>query len=127
MHDDRAPFWFDLNYASNNIGEENDVLLNGQGDLFDGMEFIDEEDLLDLDGNGNATDPGWIHLGDAWKNWGRGFTTFYDELGPNPEGDNPTLSIEINDLLTLTFGCGERWRSWVKRHGLTAMIQDGGF
>lgn len=65
-------------YTENNIGELGDGFLNGQWGVLTGNEFLDgPEDLQDLDGDGNATDPGWIHLGDVWKNKKvKGLTTF---------------------------------------------------
>lgn len=93
---------FLLDYTVNNIGELGDGLLNGQNSFFNGMEFIEAADLQDLDGDGDATDPGWIHLGDVWQNWGKGFTTHYDEIGTNE-----SITLAVNDLLTLEFGCGK--------------------
>ncbi len=57
------PWHWPTGYPDTNVGQLNDGLLNGEGNLFDGMEFIDSDDLQDLDGNGVATGPGWIHLG----------------------------------------------------------------
>ena len=87
-----------LSSPSPNIGMENDGILNGQGDLFTGLEFIESGDLQDLDGNGIFTDPGWIHLAELDTQDG---SVTYDTSGPNPYGANLVLNIE--ELLTLTF------------------------
>jgi len=89
----------DLSLPAVNIGQENAGMLNGQGALFDGLEFIGEEDLQDLDGDGNATDPGWIHLAH--------FDTqtqviSYDTAGPNPYSGSD-VTLDIGELLTLSF------------------------
>lgn len=63
----------------NNIGELNDGLLNGgqkqDGQGIDPLTFIDASQLLDLNGNGTATDPGWIYLGkygdDGFEAWNK--------------------------------------------------------
>lgn len=81
-----------------NIGMKNDGILNGQGDLFTGLEFIETGDLQDLDGNGVFTDPGWIHLAELDTDDG---SVTYDTAGPNPHGANMVLNI--GELLTLTF------------------------
>ncbi|MDT0604449.1 PEP-CTERM sorting domain-containing protein [Thalassotalea castellviae] len=96
-------------YTDNNIGELGDGFLNGQWGVLTGNEFLDgPEDLQDLDGDGNATDPGWIHLGDTWKKWSTGFTTSYDEVGTHEE-----ITFQVNELLTLSFGCKEYFASFV--------------
>ncbi len=51
-----------------NTGVVNDGLLNGEGGLlsttwFQPLPALPQSPLLDLDGNGVATDPGWIRLG----------------------------------------------------------------
>jgi len=89
-----------------NIGELNDGLLNGGSPYLNGLEFINPAtDLLDIDGNGDATDPGWIHLGKFedinddkdiydWK-------TNYSDI---TSYDN-SKTINIGDVLELTFTC----------------------
>lgn len=63
--------------AGQNIGQSNDGLLNGggkngaTGEGIDPLTFIQSGQYLDLDGDGEATDPGWIYLGKYENN---GFT-----------------------------------------------------
>ena len=70
--------------------------------ILTGDEFISEEDKQDLDGDGDATDPGWIHLAKIENKWGNGFSTDYDSSGPSYTSD---LVLDIDDLLTLTLSC----------------------
>ncbi|WP_286235037.1 PEP-CTERM sorting domain-containing protein [Thalassotalea sediminis] len=85
-------------YTYNNIGELGDGLLNGQNGFFSGMEFIEQEDLQDLDNDGNATDPGWIHLGKTVWDTDDNNETYYAEAGKQE-----AITLDIGDLLTLTF------------------------
>lgn len=92
----------------NNIGEYGDGLLNGaiftsgpyNGDQLSGLEFIDPSDLQDIDGDGNATDPGWIHLGkfeagDDQLSGQYSSITSYDQ----------SMTLAISDVLRLSFTC----------------------
>ncbi|MDF2177013.1 PEP-CTERM sorting domain-containing protein [Aliiglaciecola sp. CAU 1673] len=83
-----------------NIGQLDSGLLNGQGGLIDYMAFISDSDLQDFDGDGNATDPGWIYL----ANYQAGGNTEYRSLGPIGG-----QSLNIADLLTITISC--TWQS----------------
>lgn len=91
-----------------NIGQSGDGLLNGGGPLT-GNEFIDglvdgvanpwfDGDKIDIDGDGNATDPGWINLAkfDVDNN-----STSYKSITNYDE----TISLLISDVLTFTFEC----------------------
>jgi len=86
-----------LSEPNPNIGQLNDGILNGEGDLLNGLEFIDPSDLQDLDGDGIFTDPGWIHL----AHYTPGGIT-YDTAGPSPLAD---IVLDIGDLLILSFTC----------------------
>jgi hypothetical protein len=93
------------NPQNGNIGLEGDGLLNGQYGYFTGLEFIDESDLQDIDGDGDATDPGWIHL--ASVDTESPDDVQYSTAGPNPYLDDDHedygFSIDIEDILTFTF------------------------
>lgn len=90
-----------FSFPDRNIGELNDGLLNGEGGLFTGLEFIEASDLQDIDGDGNFTDPGWIHL--AHFNPENNPDISYESLGPSPLSP---LVLDIEDLLTFTLDCG---------------------
>lgn len=60
-----------LSKPSNNIGELGDGLLNGQEGIVSPTQFIDSSQLLDLDGDGVATDPGWLFLGSVDRDSGK--------------------------------------------------------
>ncbi len=85
--------------GSRNIGEFGDGILNGQGDFFTGLEFIETSDLQNLDGLGEANDPGWIHLARFGDN---GVFDQYSTAGPSYISD---LVLDIGNLLTLTLAC----------------------
>jgi hypothetical protein len=95
---------------SNNIGEYNDGLLNNWGLFPPNGAFIDVGDLQDLDGDGFATDPGWIHLAEIDTQDG---SIIYDSLGKVTYSPG----IPIESLLTFTvtwdpeFTAG-RWMLW---------------
>ena len=91
-----------------NIGQSGDGLLNGGGPLT-GDEFIDglvdgvaspwfDGDKIDIDNDGNATDPGWINLAkfDVDDN-----STTYKSITNYDE----TISLLISDVLEFTFEC----------------------
>lgn len=82
---------------SPNIGQFNDGLLNGEGGELTGLEFIQPSDRQDLDGDGNFTDPGWIHLANFNP---AGGSIMYDQLGPV----NGT-TLDIADLIDFSFTC----------------------
>lgn len=84
-----------LSSPTNNIGELNDGLLNGQGGLLSPTQFISPSQLLDLDHNGTATDPGWIYLGYVGGVTGKTSYTM--------DGYNKPLNID--DILSLTMTC----------------------
>ncbi|WP_206483063.1 PEP-CTERM sorting domain-containing protein [Thalassotalea sp. G2M2-11] len=90
----------------NNIGEYGDGLLNGAeftsgpyaGNQLSGLEFINASDLQDIDGDGNATDPGWIHLGDfdaEDTEASYSSITSYDQ----------TMTLNLSEVLQLSFSC----------------------
>lgn len=79
-----------------NIGELGDGFMNGQsikGESFDYFNFISPADLQDRDGDGNATDPGWVHLAHVDEN---GNTT-YSSMG---EGSD---ELYLGDILNFIF------------------------
>jgi hypothetical protein len=88
-----------LSSPSPNIGQLDDGLLNGEGDTFDGMEFIETEDLQALDLDGINNDPGWIHLAHFDAEGG----ISYSSAGPAPGAG--ALTLDIGDLLTLSLTC----------------------
>ncbi|WP_026971841.1 hypothetical protein [Aliagarivorans marinus] len=88
-----------------NLGQAGDGLLNGESPFFDGMEFITEDQLQDIDGDGEATDPGWIHLATTVLPGFGNSETFYNTSGPYPDGD---LELNIDDLLDISFDCRNR-------------------
>lgn len=93
-----------------NLGEYEDGILNGEkvkvtyydedgkpigksvDRVLSGMEFITEDDLQVLSGDGIANDPGWIHL----ANYQQGGSTTYDTFN---EGGG-ILELYLADLLT---------------------------
>lgn len=88
--------------VDNNIGEIDDGLLNGEiiNKSKLGMDpyfFLTNGDkLLDLDGDGKDTDPGWIELG---RSAGAGKTVDYNSI------TNGAKSLAINDVLSLGLTC----------------------
>lgn len=74
-----------------NIGVFNEGILNGEGNLFDGLEFIDASDLQDIDGIGGMNDPGWIHL----AHMDADLDPTYDSIE----------DLDLADILNLTFDC----------------------
>lgn len=79
--------------TNGNLGYDNDGWLNSESTFWPGPgAFIEEGDLLDLDGEGDIDDPGWIYLG---KDEGDGF-----------KGETSTDGVNsytfIDDLLTLS-------------------------
>jgi hypothetical protein len=96
--------------TGNNIGEFKDGFLNGENSILTGYEFIDglidgnvnpwyDGDPLDIDGDTDATDPGWINLGkfDVDNN-----SLEEDKKVTSFDG---TKSLWISDVLELTFTC----------------------
>ncbi|WP_100643186.1 PEP-CTERM sorting domain-containing protein [Alteromonas facilis] len=87
-----------------NLGEEGDGLLNGeQNKFFDspffaGGAFITPDDYLDLDNDGNATDPGWIHLASSASD--------SNPLGMSYSSvTNKGQTLNIADVLNIKFSC----------------------
>lgn len=83
-----------------NIGALNDGLLNGEiikksGLGMDPYFFTLDDPLLDLDGDGTATDPGWIELARSGAN----NSVLYNTV------ENGTKSLAIKDVLTLGLTC----------------------
>jgi len=79
--------------VAQNLGYDDDGWLNEEGDNvpWDGPgAFIGEADLLDLDGDGDADDPGWVLVG---KDDGQGF------IGETSSDGNSSYTF-INDLIT---------------------------
>jgi hypothetical protein len=62
--------WQGLSAPTNNRGELGDGLLNGERGFISPTQFIDSSQLLDLDGDGIATDPGWLFLGSVDRDAG---------------------------------------------------------
>lgn len=83
-----------LSAPNPNIGELNDGLLNGEGNIVSPLQFISASQLLDLDGDGTATDPGWLFLGSV-DGGGSGIFVM--------DGYNKPLAID--DILALTLTC----------------------
>ena len=85
--------------VGNNIGELNDGLLNGEGNnqvlAMSPTQFITTSQLLDLDGDGVATDPGWIELARG----GAGNTLY------NTATNAARLTLDIAKLLTFDLSC----------------------
>lgn len=87
-----------------NIGELEDGFMNSEvtntGQL-DPLSFIEVSDLQDLDGDGDFTDPGWIHLAhidaDNTVN-GTGDPT-YSSIGSGAG------ALNLDDVLDITFDC----------------------
>lgn len=76
-----------------NIGKLNDGLLNGGGGILSSTWFqppnpYPQSPMLDIDGDGNATDPGWIRLGKIDNEEG-GQVFSYDSI----TADGQTLSV----------------------------------
>lgn len=82
-----------LAQMGNNIGEIGDGLLNGEGGILPTTWFqppspYPQSPMLDIDGDGNATDPGWIRLGKI-DNEDGGQVFSYDSITANGQ----TLSV----------------------------------
>lgn len=76
-----------------NIGETDDGYLNGEGEFFDGSEFVNgTHDIL---GDGSVIGPGWIYLGKYEKDENKIETTTVgsEELG---------TEITVSDVLDLS-------------------------
>lgn len=119
---------FGASEPSPNIGELGDGFLNGQpviGGSFDPLTFITESELQDRDGDGDATDPGWVHLahvdGDdssiSYSTMGEGADSLYlgdilefvfCDSGPDCSQTGGTWSLEVAedsfDLVTAILG-----------------------
>ncbi|AWL11798.1 hypothetical protein HMF8227_01320 [Saliniradius amylolyticus] len=99
-----------LSNPTNNIGQYNDGLLNGEGDLFDGLEFIEADELQvlgtwagDPEPADAQNDPGWIHLLNfQWDDELETGSYNYSSVKPN---DNTGLFI--GDLLEMSFDCAD--------------------
>jgi len=89
-----------LSSPSPNIGEFEDGLLNGQDGRVSPTQFITSDQLLDLDGNGEATDPGWIYLGSVEGNGNASYTM--DGYDKPLQADGTPL---IDDVLKVTMTC----------------------
>ncbi|WP_281559266.1 PEP-CTERM sorting domain-containing protein [Thalassomonas sp. RHCl1] len=79
--------------SNGNLGYDDDGWLNSESPFWSGPgAFIENADLLDLDGEGDVDDPGWIYLG---KDEGAGF-----------KGETSTDGVDsytfIDDLLTMS-------------------------
>lgn len=91
-----------LSDMGRNIGELDDGLLNGEGGVLSTTWFqpppesgYPKSPLLDIDGDGAATDPGWIRLGKI-------------EEGGLYESDTSTFggkTLDIGDILNVTMKC----------------------
>jgi hypothetical protein len=90
-----------LDPRGNNIGELGDGLLNGAGNKWTDAQWLDRFPKLDLDGDGVATDPGWIYLGKAD---GMGSAGTYVM-------DGHSRPIDIDSVLKMTFQCAGKCNS----------------
>lgn len=99
--------FFNASFLSNsNLGYDEDGWLN-QGALNDWWSgpgaFIDDSDLLDLDGDKQVDDPGWIYVG---KDEGNGF------VGETSQNEDTSYTFE-NDLITFdNGGIGAKSGEW---------------
>jgi hypothetical protein len=103
-----------------NTGIDEKGLLNGEYGIFDPGAFITEEDLQDIDGDGEGPDgrddPGWIHLGkynlpndttfsgglvDVGDDSVDGYSTL--DLPPGQKTPWDSTTIDIGNLLSITF------------------------
>lgn len=95
-----------LGAMGNNIGELNDGLLNGETGLLSPTWFNNSSypsPMLDIDGDGNATDPGWIRLGKI-DNEDNGQVFSYDSI---KVGGVTTLigPISAGGVLDISMAC----------------------
>lgn len=93
-NDSGSPF----NNPNPNIGQLNDGLLNGQGGVLSSTWFnnpLAPSPMLDLDGNGTYTDPGWIYLGKADR--ADNATSFAMDAHDKP--------LDLADILNIQFNC----------------------
>lgn len=81
-----------LSNPNPNIGQLGDGLLNGQRNIISPTQFINSSQLLDLDKNGTATDPGWIYLGKV-------------ESGGANTWSGHDKPLNIDDILDVTMTC----------------------
>jgi len=95
--------------TANNIGEFEDGFLNGEDSILTGYEFIDgliegnvnlwyDGDPLDINGDTNAIDPGWINLAKFEVDDG---SIKYNDI----TSYDGTKSLLISDVLELTLTC----------------------
>lgn len=87
-----------LSNMGNNIGELGDGLLNGEGDVLSNTWFqgVPESPLLDINGDGSATDPGWIRLGKIEKG-----DAFVSDSSTSLTGK----TLNIAEILGVTMAC----------------------
>lgn len=83
-----------------NVGEAEDGFLNASNNLVSGAngnsvwtDFLTSDRLLDLNGDGNATDPGYIHIGTQGNDIDAAFS--YTQVNSSP----------IDDIVTVDFTC----------------------
>ena len=100
--------FFNASFLSNsNLGYDNDGWLNQGSELIEWWDgpgaFIDDADLLDLDGDSQVDDPGWIYVG---KDEGNGF------VGETSQDDDLSYTFK-DDLITFSNGgIGSRSGEW---------------
>ncbi|MBN7796008.1 hypothetical protein [Parahaliea mediterranea] len=99
-----------------NIGQLGDGFMNGQvikGSSFDYFNFISPADLQDRDGDGNATDPGWVHLAHVDGEGNTAYSTMGEDgnelylgdilnfafclTGPECSGTGGTWSLDVSE------------------------------
>ncbi|MGJ8679491.1 PEP-CTERM sorting domain-containing protein [Paraglaciecola sp.] len=124
------------NNPNPNMGGLYDGLLNGQivegqGQDKDNSYYVpgdyfltnDKDSMVDLDGNGEATDPGWIRLGGSETKTNGEWDFDFDSIGGNDLGsvlkikfsDDGTWSLEM-DPLAIDFGTNALGRPVIFDH-----------
>lgn len=106
--------------GGDNLGRLNEGLLNGEGGYFDPLlaGLITTSQLMDLDGNGSVTDPGWISLFSYEFKGGLGapdadgyrFTSgtngYFDITNKPLDPNEPKETRNISEFLKFGFSCG---------------------
>lgn len=92
-----------LTQPNPNLGGLNDGLLNGQGGVLSPTWFqaptgLPQSPMLDLDGDGTFTDPGWIYLGKTTNLNGVALSEFVM--------DGYQLPLNMDEILKVKMACG---------------------